>query len=32
MGDTGMAAGAGARSYPLCTRTRTDSCRQRGGR
>jgi hypothetical protein len=21
-----------AKTYPLCTRTRTDSCRQRGGR
>jgi hypothetical protein len=28
-------AGVGAptaKSYPLCTRTRTDNCRQRGGR
>jgi hypothetical protein len=34
---TGTMTGAGgpfqaARTYPLCTRTRTDSCRQRGGR
>ena len=24
--------GAGAKAYPPCTRTRTDSCTQRGGR
>jgi hypothetical protein len=25
-------AGLGAKPYPPCTRTRTDNCRQRGGR
>jgi hypothetical protein len=27
-----VGAGSAARSYPLCTRTRTDSCVQRRGR
>ena len=28
----GMGGASTAKSYPPCTRTRTDNCRQRGGR